>query len=68
VSAAHQSLHHFVAKADWSDEGLLAAVRARVVPRIETRGPIDACWGGRPPTASLCQNEVVEDLKRGGRP
>jgi SRSO17 transposase len=42
VSAAHQSLHHFVAKADWSDEGLLAAVRARVVPLIETRGPIDA--------------------------
>ena len=20
------------------------------------------CWGGRPPTASMCQNEVVSDL------
>jgi predicted transposase YbfD/YdcC len=26
------------------------------------------CWGGRPPTASMCQNEVVEDLKQGSRP
>ncbi|HET7255076.1 MAG TPA: hypothetical protein VFJ46_15050 [Xanthobacteraceae bacterium] len=26
------------------------------------------CWGGRPPTASVCQNEVVADLKRGSRP
>ena len=28
VQAAHQSLHHFVAKADWSDDMVLAAVRA----------------------------------------
>ena len=28
VSAAHQSLHHLVAKASWSDDALLAAVRA----------------------------------------
>ena len=40
VRAAHQSLHHFVAKADWSDEALLAAVRAHVLPIIEQRGPI----------------------------
>jgi transposase len=26
------------------------------------------CWGGRPPTASMCQTEVVSDLKQGGRP
>lgn len=25
-------------------------------------GPTEACWGGRPPTASMCQNEVVVDL------
>ncbi len=25
VQAAHQSLHHFVAKADWSDEAQLAS-------------------------------------------
>src|SRR3954470_22765135 len=28
VGAAHQSLHHFVAKAAWDDDALLAAVRA----------------------------------------
>ena len=42
VQAAHQSLHHFVAKADWSDEAVLAAVRARVLPIMEQRGPIRA--------------------------
>jgi SRSO17 transposase len=42
VQAAHQSLHHFVAKADWSDEAVLAAVRTRVLPIIERRGPIRA--------------------------
>lgn len=42
VRAAHQSLHHFVAKADWSDEAVLAAVRARVLPVVACRGPIRA--------------------------
>ena len=42
VRATHQSLHHLVAKADWSDDGVLAAVRARVLPVIERRGPIRA--------------------------
>lgn len=40
VQAAHQSLHHFVAKADWSDDALLAAVRAHVLPVIQQGGPI----------------------------
>lgn len=35
VGAAHQSLHHLVAKAPWSDAAVLAAVRAEVVPTIE---------------------------------
>jgi SRSO17 transposase len=39
VGAAHQSLHHLVAKAAWSDEALLAAVREQVVPAL---GPITA--------------------------
>jgi len=26
------------------------------------------CWGGRPPTASMCQTEVVADLRKGDRP
>ena len=42
VRAAHQSLHHFVAKADWADEAVLTAVRAQVLPVIERRGPIRA--------------------------
>jgi SRSO17 transposase len=39
VSAAHQSLHHLVAKAAWSDDTLLAAVREQVLPAL---GPITA--------------------------
>ena len=31
ASGGHQSLHHFVAKAEW-DEAVLAAVRAYVLP------------------------------------
>jgi SRSO17 transposase len=42
VQAAHQSLHHFVAKSEWSDDAVLAAVRARVLPVIERRGRIRA--------------------------
>jgi SRSO17 transposase len=42
VQAAHQSLHHFVAKSNWSDDAVLAAVRARVLPIIERCGPIRA--------------------------
>jgi SRSO17 transposase len=42
VQAAHPSLHPFVAKAGWSDEAVLAAVQARLLPVIEQRGPIRA--------------------------
>ena len=42
VQAAHQSLHHFVARASWSDEAVLATVRAEVLPVIERHGPINA--------------------------
>jgi SRSO17 transposase len=42
VQAAHQSMHHFVAKADWSDEAMLAAVRGLVQPTIERQGQIRA--------------------------
>src|ERR671928_871585 len=40
VQAMHQSLHHLVAKADWSDEAVLDVVRADVLPIIERHGPI----------------------------
>src|SRR5260370_3005190 len=42
VPATHQSLHHFVAKSDWSDEAVLAAGRACVLPISARRGPIRA--------------------------
>ena len=40
VRAMHQSLHHLVAKADWSDDTVLSAVRTHVLPLIERRGAI----------------------------
>lgn len=42
VQATHQSLHHMIAKADWSDAAVLAVVRARVLPAIQQRAPIRA--------------------------
>jgi SRSO17 transposase len=42
IGAAHQSLHHFVAKAPWDDAVLLAAVRAYALPAMLARGPIRA--------------------------
>ena len=42
VQGAHQSLHHFVANADWSQEDLLRRVRAFVLPAIEKSGRISA--------------------------
>ncbi len=34
VRSAHQSMHHLVADADWSDEAMLAAVAKAVVPKL----------------------------------
>lgn len=42
VQAARQSLHHLVAEAPWSDEAVLAAVRAQVLPAMTRRQPIVA--------------------------
>src|SRR6187455_790743 len=42
VQAKHQSLHHFVAQAAWSDSALLEAVHRHVVPALERQGPITA--------------------------
>src|SRR4051812_16034438 len=46
VGAAHQSLHHFVAKAGWNDPALLAAGRAYAVPAVPGRGPSPGRPGG----------------------
>jgi SRSO17 transposase len=42
AQAAHQSLHHLVAHAEWSDEILLASVHEQVLPVIERHGAIRA--------------------------
>src|SRR5208337_334159 len=42
VQGAHQSLHHFVANADWSQEALLRQVRTFVLPAIEKSGGVRA--------------------------
>jgi len=42
VRAAHQSLHHFVAKADWTDAAVMETVRNLVLPVITRNEPIRA--------------------------
>src|SRR3954452_24441461 len=42
VGAAHQSLHHFVAKAPRDDAALLRAVRDYALPALLERGPVRA--------------------------
>jgi len=42
VSAARQSLTHFVGQAPWSDAALLQAVQAQVLPGMLRHGPIHA--------------------------
>ena len=38
ASARHQSLHHFVAKAEWSDQELLRRVSQWVLPKMDRSG------------------------------
>src|SRR5262245_57136234 len=42
VEQMRQSLHHFVAKAPWSDEAMLEQVRQQVLPAMEKQGPVVA--------------------------
>ena len=42
TSAQHQSLLHFLAKGEWSDDAVLGKVRDLVLPRIERHGAIEA--------------------------
>jgi SRSO17 transposase len=42
VRRVHQSLHHFVANAPWSDEALLERVRHSVLPVMKRNGPVVA--------------------------
>lgn len=43
VQRLHQSLHHLVAHAPWSDEVLLKTVREYVLPAMQSNGPV-AAW------------------------
>jgi SRSO17 transposase len=42
VRRMHQSLHHLVADAPWSDEEMLAQVRREVLPSMQRQGPVVA--------------------------
>src|ERR1700686_4540311 len=42
VRRLHQSPHHLVADAPWSDEAMLRQVRSYVLPAMEKRGPVVA--------------------------
>lgn len=42
VRAAHQSLHHFVVKADWTDAAMMETVRDFLLPVITKNEPIRA--------------------------
>ena len=42
VRRVHQSLHHFIANAPWSDEALLETVRHSVLPMMKRNGPMVA--------------------------
>ncbi len=42
VRRMHQSLHHLVADAPWSDEEMLAQVRRQVLSGLEKNGPVVA--------------------------
>jgi SRSO17 transposase len=43
VRRMHQSLHHLVADAAWSDKEVLGQVRNYVLPAMEKKGPV-VCW------------------------
>ena len=42
IGSLHQAMHHFVAKAPWRDEAVLATVRDWALPVMEARGAIRA--------------------------
>ncbi len=42
VAAQHQSLLHVIGQSAWSDEAVLAKVRALTLPALERSGPIEA--------------------------
>ena len=42
VQSMHQSLHHLVAQAPWSDAGMLRQVRNYVLPAMQKSGPVTA--------------------------
>jgi SRSO17 transposase len=42
VRRMHQSLHHVVAAAPWSDDEILAEVRRQVLPAMQKHGPVVA--------------------------
>lgn len=44
VRSAHQSMHHLVADAQWSDEAVLSAVAKQVIPVLTDAGRRECVW------------------------
>ena len=63
TAAQHQSLLHFVGEGKWSDERVLAKVRARVVPAIERHGAIEVLRGV---SLSIARGEVAAVIGSSG--
>ena len=59
VRATHQSLHHLVASADWSDEAVLSVVRQQVLPAMARSGP------GSSTTPAFPRRERIQSAWRG---
>ena len=79
VRSAHQSMHHLVAEAAWSDQTVLAAVAAEVLPELTGDSePCIAAYGfpmlerlnhGKKNTARFKAPAVPADSRpRGARP
>ena len=62
ASARHQSLHHFVAKAQWSDAELLKRVAKWVVPILWRVGQAGQLPGGRQRVSSLRARQPASGL------
>jgi len=65
VQAKHQSLHHVVAEAEWDGAALLAAVRAQVLPAVESGPRLDPNDdAAHPETAVRIGDDAVATLRR----
>ena len=70
VRRTHQSLHHLVADAPWSDEAVLESVRGQVLTAMKPNGPLRA-WivddTGFPKKGTHSGGGITPVLRAGGQ-